>query len=145
MTTTHNQEILHIQDESKKHRENIQRVTLDIASTNSKCAIFEANVKDEFTTDKGELASLTIILNQWLKQSHGSPSSEQSSHYEGEESSHTMAFCSNSLPHDPRFPRVEVKILMGQIPHDGSLKWKIISPYTELLMSWPNITMVSSI
>jgi len=55
----------------------------------------------ELVDVKGELASLT----QWLKQSHGSPSFEQPSHSEGENSSHNMEFHSNSLPHNPPSPQ----------------------------------------
>jgi hypothetical protein len=42
-------------------------VNFEIASTNSKLATFEAKVMGEFVEVKGELASLTIALNQWLK------------------------------------------------------------------------------
>jgi predicted nucleic acid-binding Zn-ribbon protein len=76
MATTRNKYILHLEEESKQHRDKIQRLTSKIASTNSKFANFEANVIGKFATIKGELASLTTALNQWLKQSHGSPSSE---------------------------------------------------------------------
>jgi hypothetical protein len=75
-------------------------VNFEIASTNSKLATFEAKFTVEFAEVKGELASLTTTLNQWLKQSHGSPSPKQPSHNEGEDSSHNMAFHSNALHHD---------------------------------------------
>jgi hypothetical protein len=79
-------------------------VTLELGSTNSKLATFEANITGKFAAVKGELASLTTALNQWLKQSHGSPSYEQPSQYEGEYSSYNMDFHSNSLHHDPHLP-----------------------------------------
>jgi hypothetical protein len=73
---------------------------------------FEAKVTGELAEVKGELSSLT----QWLKQSLGSPSLEQPSHSEGEKSSHNMALHSNSLPRDPRLPRVEVNKFDGSDP-----------------------------
>jgi hypothetical protein len=91
-------------------------VTLEIGYTNSKLEILEANVIGEFVAVKGELASLKTALNQWLKQSHRSPSYEQPSHYESEASSHNMAFHSNSLHHDPCLPKVEVKKFDGLDP-----------------------------
>jgi hypothetical protein len=34
---------------------------------------------------------------------------------------------------------------MAQIPWDGSLKWKIISPCMASMMNWPKLVIVSSI
>jgi hypothetical protein len=116
MFTTCNQEILDMQEEYKQHKENIQKMTLEIGSTNSKLETLEDNVIGEFVVVKGELASLKTALNQWLKQSHRSPSFEQPSHYEGEDSSHNMAFHSNSLHHDPGLPKFEVKKFDGLDP-----------------------------
>jgi hypothetical protein len=53
-----------------------------------------------------------------LKQSLGSPSLEQPSHFEGDNSSHNTTFHSNSLPHDPHLPIVEVKKIDGS-DHTG--------------------------
>jgi hypothetical protein len=91
-------------------------VNSNIASTNSKLESFEANVMGEFATIKGELASLAIAFNQWLKQFHGSLSSKKPSQYESRDSSHNMAFQSNSLHHDPHLPRVEVNKFDGLDP-----------------------------
>jgi hypothetical protein len=67
MATNHNKEILHLKQGSKKHKDNIQRVTSKISSTNSKLQTFEANATHKFAAVKGELAPLTTSLNQWLK------------------------------------------------------------------------------
>jgi len=76
MATTCNQEFLHLQDESKQHRVEIQTLTFEIASNNSCLDTFEAKVIGKLAEVKGELSSLT----QWLKQSLGYPSLEQPSH-----------------------------------------------------------------
>jgi hypothetical protein len=72
MTTTRNQEFLHLQDESKQKKVDIQRMTSEIASNYSRLDTFEDKVTRELVEVKGELWSLT----QWLKQSLGSPSLE---------------------------------------------------------------------
>jgi hypothetical protein len=112
MATTRNQEFLHLQDESKQHKVDIQRLTSEIASNNSHLDTFEAKVTCELAYVKGELSSLT----QWLKQSLSSSSLELPSRSGGENSSHNMALHSNSLPCDPRLPRVEVNKFDGSDP-----------------------------
>jgi hypothetical protein len=59
MATTHNQEFLHLQDESKQHKVDIQRMTYKIASKNSCLDSCEAKVTGELTEIKGEFSSLT--------------------------------------------------------------------------------------
>jgi hypothetical protein len=112
MENTHNQEFLHLQDESKQSKEDIQIFTFEIASNNTRLETLETKVIGELVDVKGELASLT----QWLKQSHGSPSLEQPYHFEGENSSYNMVFHSNSLPRDPRLSLVEVNKFDGSDP-----------------------------
>jgi hypothetical protein len=53
MANTRNQEFLHLQDESKQNKVDIQRLTSEIASTNTHLETFEAKVT-------GELAMLRV-------------------------------------------------------------------------------------
>jgi hypothetical protein len=88
-------------------------VTSQIALTNSKLATFEANVMGKLVEVKDDLASIDTYLHQFLNKSHGSPSSEKTSHYEGYDSSNNMDFHSIFLHHDPHIPRVELKKFEG--------------------------------
>jgi hypothetical protein len=128
MATTRNQEFLHLQDESKQNKVDIQRLTSELASTNTRLETFEAKVTRDLADVMGELASLT----QRLKQSHGSISLEKHSHSEGEKSSHNKAFHSNSLPRDPCLPRVEVKKLWKNFKFVKNYG-KIVAALTTLL------------
>jgi hypothetical protein len=112
MANTHNQELLHLKDESKQHKVDIQIPTFEISSNNFRLDTFEAKVTSKLADVKGDLYSLT----QWLKQSLGSPSLEKPSYSEGENYSHNMALHFNSLPRDPRLPRVEVNKFDGSNP-----------------------------
>jgi hypothetical protein len=90
-------------------------MTSEISSAKSRLDILDAHftdVKGDLTSVKRNLASLT----QWLKQSLGSPYLDPPSHSEGENSSHNMNLHSNSPPHDPRLPRVEVNKFDGSDP-----------------------------
>jgi len=59
MANTHNQELLHPQDESKHNKAYIQRMNSKLASTNTHLETFEAKVTCELADVNGELASLT--------------------------------------------------------------------------------------
>jgi hypothetical protein len=98
MATTRNQEIINLQAETKQHKETIQKMTSEIASINSKVETFTDQVKEEFDSING---ILPIHSQQIVEPIQGPPSSDQPSHLEGAYSSHTMAFHSNSLHHDP--------------------------------------------
>jgi hypothetical protein len=59
MANTRNQELLHLQYESKQHKVDIQRMTSEIASNNSHLDTFEAKVTGELVEAKGQFSSIT--------------------------------------------------------------------------------------
>jgi hypothetical protein len=62
----------------------------------------------------GEFDTLKSIINQLMNPFQGPSSSEQPSHLNGVDSSHSMVFQSNSFHRDPRLePRVEVNKFDG--------------------------------
>jgi hypothetical protein len=77
---------------------------------------FNSNVESFKDQVKGKIDSIHSALNELLKKSQGPPSSNKLSHFESADSSHTMAFHSNSLHSDPCLPRVEVKKFDGSNP-----------------------------
>jgi hypothetical protein len=77
MATTHNQDL---QAKTKQNKENIQKLTSEIASINSKFEIFRTksgtNLTPSITNSREKFDTIKSTLNQLLNQSQGPPFSE---------------------------------------------------------------------
>jgi hypothetical protein len=117
MATTRNQDL---QASITQTKESLHQVTSEIASTNSRIEKLETQVQQQFDAMDakfmGQFSTLQSVVNQLLNHPQGPSSSDQLSHLDGVDSSHSMIFQSNSFHRDPVFPELRSINLMAR-PH----------------------------